>query len=361
MSILKKNSLFLFLSAVVLFSSCEKVFDLPEEKEFISPDLNYRDKVLQPILGRTQLMGGLNSDNSTLPLKFEIVNARFGDGRPVTDLFQTRPVWVWTAAYTGKETSLEEILAKRKLEERPLFEVRQSGEFIMWSSSTNELIPPRAIDSTHFSQNTRFFDLKVSNTGGSVLIKDFELRPWRERPYEPSNDMNYYTGGVAPDPKFPHSTRGRDYIRPYLNSVIGAVSEKDLVSNDDKKDVVVYIRPFSGGNGHKLRIKVLDKDSVAINPARFNETKWEQMLHGFNIEKTDEYVQYDVAYPIPLANIVTPYSNGSRARARLEYSRIGFGGTRTFSNFGVDFAIYREGDWEIVFHFRTENPKFEDE
>lgn len=86
------------------------------------------------------------------------------------------------------------------------------------------------------------------------------------------------------------------------------------------------------------------------------------MLHGFNMQMTNEYVQYDVGYPIPLVEIPTPYApGGTRAHAELKYSRIGFGGTRVMAGFGLDFAIYRPGDWEIVFLFRTENPKFEND
>src|SRR5690606_5948247 len=93
---------------------CTKLYDLPEAKEYLSPNINYQNKTLEPVLGRTSLLGSFNSDNSTLPLKFEIVNARYGDGRPVTDIFQVRPTYVWTAAYDGREKSLEEIEAKRK-------------------------------------------------------------------------------------------------------------------------------------------------------------------------------------------------------------------------------------------------------
>ena len=361
MPILLKNRLAILFSLITLLSSCEKVFNLPKEKEFISPHLNYNNRVYEPILGRTQMMTNLNSDNSTLPLNFEVVNARFGDGRWVTDLFQVATTWEWTALYTGLETSLAEIEAKRKQVSHPLFEIRKSGQFIFWGSSTNKLITPRASDSSNLPQDIRYFDLKVSNTGGTVLLKDFQVKPWRERPYEPSNDMNYYSGEIAPDPKYPHNPSLRDYLRPYLNNVIGKSSNNNLVSNNDRKDVVIYIRPFLGGNGHNLRIKVLDKDSLPIDPASFNETKWDKMIHGFNMVKNKEYVQFDVAYPIPLNEIVTPFSNGSRAFTKLEYSRLGYGGTRTFSSFGTDFAIYRAGDWEIVFHFLRENPKFENE
>ena len=35
--------------------------------------------------------------------------------------------------------------------------------------------------------------------------------------------------------------------------------------------------------------------------------------------------------------------------------------TSIATSFGIDFAIYKKGDWEIVFHFLKDNPKFEDE
>lgn len=351
------------LLAIITFSGCKKIFDLPDEKDYLSNNVNFSNKILEPIIGRTNLIGGFNSDNSTNPITFEIVNARFGDGKPVTDLFATAPTYVWTAPYTGLEKSLAEIEAKRKIETHQIFEMRSSGEFILWPSATNQILKPRPTDSTNLSQDTRFFDVKVKNTGGERLIKDFQIRPYRERPYEPSNDFNAFTGLPAPDPKFPFDKKLRDYIRPYLNNVIGATSNLNLVSNNDKKDAIVYIRPLaSGGNGHTLRIVVLGKDSLPIDPKKFNETVWAKMIHGFNMQMTDKYVQYDVAYPIPLVEIPTSYATGgSRAKVELSYSRLGFGGGRTVANFGIDFAIYKAGDWEIVFYFKTENPKFANE
>ncbi|PST82432.1 DUF5007 domain-containing protein [Pedobacter yulinensis] len=346
------------LAAMSTLAGCKKLYDLPEERDYISNNVNFSNKIFEPIIGRTSMMGGFNADNSTFPMTFEITNARWGDGRPVTDLFRTVPTYVWVGEYTGLEKSLAEIESKRKIEQRPLFEIRRSGEFVLWPSATNEFIQPRAEDSTNLVQNTRFFDVKVRNTGGERLIRDLQIRPFRERPYEPSNDFNAYTGKPAPDPKFPLDPKLRDYIRPFLNSVVGATTNQFLVSNNDKKDVIVYIRPFSGGTGNSLRIKVLNKDSVAMNPSLFNETQWDKMIHGFNMQKTAEHVQWDVAYPIPLVEIKTPYApEGSRARAELKYSRVGFGGLRVTASFGLDFAIYKKGDWEIVFFFKGENPK----
>lgn len=351
------------LCCALFTESCKKVLDLPEEKEYLSNNINYGSKVLEPILGRTNLMGQFNSDDSSLPLQFEIVNARYGDGRPVTDLFQTRPTYVWIDAYDGYEESLEEIEGKRKMEERPLFEVRQSGQFILWASTTNELIEPRPADSSNLVQDIRFFDLKVSNSGGEVFIRDFQLIPWREQPYFPFTDTNPYTGEPAPDPADPNNPDKQNYIRARLDNVIGQLSNRPLESNDNIRDLVVYIRPFEGGNGHNLRLKFMAPDSSFMNPDVFNETNWNQLVHGFNTVKTEEYVQYDVAYPIPLINLVTPYTNdnGSSANVNIEYSRRGFGGALTYAAFGLDFNIYRPGDWEIVFHFRNQLPKFEDE
>lgn len=349
------------LAASLLWSGCADIYNLPEEKEFISNNINYATKVFEPILGRNNLFGNINSDNSSLPLTFEIVNARYGDGRPVTDLFQTRPVYVWTQAYDGLEKSLEEIEAKRKIEERPLFEVRSSGQFILWASATDDLVEPRPTDSSDLTQDIRFFDLRVSNSGGERMIYDFQIVPWRERPYEPSNDINPYTGGVAPDPRQPSNPTRRDYLRPRLINVIGERTERALVSNDEIKDVVAFIRPFEGGNGHTLRVKVLDTNDEPIPPSLFNETDWERQVHGFNRRETDEYVEWDVAYPVPLVDVQTNYTTNGNARFNLRYFRRGFGGIVSRSEFGLDFRIFRKGDWEVVIKFMTDNPKFEDE
>lgn len=347
--------------ALLIFPGCKKLYNLPDAEEYLSKNIGYDNKIIEPVTGRWNIHGGFKSDNSSFPLTFEIVNARYGDGRKVTDLFQKRMTYVWTGLYDGLETSLEEIESKRKLEEHPLFEVRSSGEFIYWPSATDELIPPRPTDSTNLAQDTRFFDLKVSNSGGLILLKDFQIRPWRERQYSPDNDINPFTGAVNRDPKNPTDLTKRDYIRPRLDNVIGAKSLKNLRSDDDVKDAVVYIRRFEGGNGHSLRFKFLNTDSVPMNPVVFNDTKWDRLVHGFNRKMTTEYVQYDVAYPIPLTDRGTSYTDGGNARAEFKYSRRGFGGGLTTGMIGLDFRIFRAGDWEIVFHFKNDNPKFEDE
>lgn len=357
----KYNILGIAAGLCVSITSCSEMYNLPEDKDFISENLNYSDKILETRLGRTTVINRLNADNSTLPIKFEIINPRFGDGKAVTDFLQVFPTYEWIAEYDGKETSLQEIESKRRLVDKPIFEVDSGGRFIMHPSATAERITPRPVDTILKTQDIRFFDLKLTNSGGIRYIKDFQLIPWRELPYEPSSDINPYTGGVAPDPNAPNDPRKRAYILPNISNITGERTNVLLVNNNLKKDVVVYIRPFEGGNGNKLRFKFLNKDSVAINPVEFNETRWDQLVHGFNKEMTSEYVQYDVAYPIPLSSIRTDYAQGDRANVVFQYSRIGWGGVRTVSTFSLAFKIFRKGDWEIVFHFKNDNPKFDND
>lgn len=344
------------------FTACKEMYDLPEDKDFISNNLAYSTKIIEPILGRTSIFTPLNVDNSSLPITFEIINPRFGDGKPASDFLQTAPTYEWTAEYDGQETSLQAIESKRRLVDKPLFEVDEGGRFILNPSATAARMTPRPVDTLLKTQDIRFFDLKLSNSGGIRYIKDFQLIPWLERPYEPSTDINPYTGGIAPDPINPKDPRKRAYIVPsWLTNVVGERTNVALINNNEKKDVVVYIRPFEGGNGNNLRFKFLNSDSIPINPVEFNETRWNEILHGFNRVTTNEYVQYDVAYPIPLTNIRTAYAIGDRAMVDFAYSRIGWGGVRIAARFGLNFKIYRKGDWEIVFHFKNDNPKFDNE
>lgn len=341
--------------------SCSEMYDLPQDKDFISENLTYSTQILEPTMGRTTVFNPLNSDNSTLPLNFEIVNPRFGDGTPALDFLEPAETYEWIQEYDGEETSMEEIERKRRLVKKPMFEVDSGGRFIMHASAISERIAPRPTDSVLKTQDIRFFDLKLSNSGGIRYIKDFQLIPWRELDYEPT-DLNPYTGEVAPDPLSPNDPRKRAYIVPILMyNMMGENTNIYLVNNDQKKDVVIYIRQFEGNAGNKLRIKFLDKDEQPIHPAEFNETRWDEMFHGFNRKITAEYVEYDVLYPIPLTNNKTPYGSGGWANLDIKYSRLGWGGTREIAGMTFNFKIFKKGNWEIVFHFRNDNPKFEND
>jgi len=355
-------SFFSLTSLLLLAGGCKELYNLPEDRDFLSEEAGFSNQIIEPTLGRTSLYDRFNANNSSLPMKFEIVNARYGDGRPVTDIFQIQPTYEWISEYDGTEESLEEIEKKRRKVDKQIFEIDADGRFILWASATDELIEPRPVDTVLKAQDIRFFDVKMTNSGGVRYLRDFQIIPWRTLHYSPSTDVNPYTGGIAPDPNSPRDPNKRDYIRPsVLSNIYGAKSSRLLVNNNTQRDVVVYIRRFEGGNGNNLRFRFIDPDGNAIHPGNFNETKWESVVHGFNHHITPEYVQYDVAYPIPLTTIASKYVSGSNAISRFVYSRMGWNGVRTTGTIGMNFRIYTPGDWEIVFHFVAEKPKFEDE
>ena len=115
--------------------------------------------------------------------------------------------------------------------------------------------------------------------------------------------------------------------------------------------------------GHSLTFKFLDTLFQPIDPALFSTTNWDGLLHGFNMSMTKTSVTYQVAYPIPLVELPTRYTSpdGKRARVLFSYSRNGFGGAKEDAVLGLDFAIYEPGNWEIVFAFKNDNPKFKND
>ncbi len=356
---LKHKAAVLMLS-VVAFSGCRKIFDIPDEKDYFSQNADYTTRTFEPILGRTTVFNrSFEEDNSTFPMKFELLNPRFGDGRPAEDMLTKRDVLVWTQEYTGQEKSLAEIEAKRKIENRPVVELRTNGDLIVWNAATRDIITPRDSAQYDFIQKQRFFDVRVSNSGGSKVIRDLKFWPWRERPYETDDvsDINPYTGG-----RNTTTPGGSTYVLMYP-SLSGIVRETDRANMETVRDRVTT-RIEKIGDGSSLTFRFLDKDGNPINPARFNMTKWDQVVHGFNMQMTPEYVKYDVAYPIPLARIPTRFTqggvNGSGDRAHVEFSfsRIGFGNVVVIGTIAENFSIYEKGDWRITFEFENVNPKF---
>lgn len=377
-----KYSALVVLATVFAFSGCKKLYNLPDEKDYLSTQADFTSKDFSNFrLGRTNTATNIFAPNgSTTPMTFEIKNARFGDGKDASDMLQLKPTLVWKTEYTGFETSLAEIEAKRVLENHPILEMRPSGDLILWYTATRDIIRPA--DSIVYPQNQRFFDVKISNSGGTRLIQNLTITPKIDVPYEPADDYNQITG--KPNTTTPG---GRGRVFNYPSGLAGIKGATTNVAMGDGKDaakglVYLYIRKFVDptGNaaaiGHRLRFKFLGKDSLPINPGKFSDTKWIQQVHGFNpagtalgYTQTAEYVEYNVAYPIPLARIptkytaggATSYSGGDQAHVEFSYSRTGFGNIRETGVLSQNFKIYEKGDWEIVFHFKTVNPKFDND
>ncbi|CAH0146575.1 hypothetical protein SRABI27_00424 [Pedobacter sp. Bi27] len=335
------NLLRIFLTILIggiVLSSCKK--NLPEERLSIANDSQYIQYLYQPVLGRNSLFANnFQYGNSSRPLDFKIVNMRTFTGEPAPELTNNYPVLVWKTAYNGTEKSLNEINAKRVIENHPLFEVRpHSGEFLMWAAANSNMIKAQP-DSGYV------FDVEMSNSGGRKYYQNFRLRPLRERPYEPSN-LDPVTGqGTSVS------------VNPTSVNITGERGQPLSTGSD------IQVLFKKAGNGNSITFKFVDTLSNPINPDKFAATDWANLVHGFNMIKDATKVKYDVAYPIPLSAYPTKYTtlSGDQARIVFRFNRQAFGNVLQQCFLAFNFNIYEKGDWEVTFWFKRDKPKFDND
>jgi hypothetical protein len=326
----------LLLGVTSIISACKK--NIPEERLSLASNSVFTITNYQPVLGRNTLFtDNFLVGNSSLPLNFKIINMRRFNGEAAPELNDFFPVMVWKKPYLGDEKSLAEIEAKRGIENHQLFEIREhAGQFVTWAKAKSNFIKTQP-DSGYV------FDVEMSNSGGRKFFRDFKYRPLRERAYEPSN-LDPYTGQAS-----------SSIIIPGVNNIRGERTNRPL----GDQDAQVLFKKINS-TGSSLTFRFVDTLFNTIDPHKFNTTKWDEILHGFDMVLDNEKVTYKVAYPIPLIEYPTLYTNGdgSRARSIFRFDRQGFGNIKQSAQLALDFAIYEPGDWEIIFWFRTEKPKF---
>lgn len=355
-----KNNKILWIGGMVallgLQTACVDKY-LPETLDAMDRDVNFTTTLYTPVMGRTTMYTNIfNSGNSTLPLTFEIQNMRHSDGTPAPELEAFYPVKVWQKPYLGTETTIDEINAKRKIEYRRLFDIRKhSGEMIMWAEANSSVVRCQP-DSGYV------FDVMVSNSGGYKYTKSMRLMPKREVDFEPTIYDSETGLAVA------------EYVTPTKG--IMRTERKSQFSNGvsypliDLDGIHIYFREDKNNKeeGSTLKLSFYNPDWTPINPKAFNETNWEKLFQAGFLRKegglTDEYVLYDMAYPLPLFNEVNAYtdSNGEKAHISLVSSFVrksSYTGTsyRYRNYFDFDFAIYKEAHWELLFHFSEDKPK----
>ena len=328
----------------VSFGACVDNY-LPESKDAFDPEAGFSQYLYTPELGKNKLMtGNFNPGSSTLPFTFEIVNLRRYDGSEAPELTDKFPVKVWKTPYFGTETSLEEIEAKRGIEYRQLFQVRKhTGEFILWENAKSSFV--RCDPDPGY-----VFDVKVENTGGLKYYKNFSMMPVREAAYEPSN-IDKETGLST-----------IEYVNPTSLSMMFTKKDKYFYSlKPEAVEVYFHENLEMPDSLTTITFRFFNADYIPINPDKFNTTEWGNLVHGFDMVKdtVNKFVRYKVAYPIPLVETPTPYTNstGEKAVVNFSYNWMYYG-FRYDSKLTFDFAIYERGNWEISFVFAGGDPYF---
>jgi len=344
MKILKSAKQLLMLGmGLFMLVSCKKY--IPDDQDSLGSDVVYNTNEFTPLLGRNTFYNNIVNigQNTSQPLSFKIVNVRDIDGQPATLFDDKFPVKIWTKAYSGYEKSIDEIESKRKIEYRPILEIlEKSGNINFWGQSVNSNFVKAQPDSGYV------FDIEISNTGGRRYLRDFKLKPYRERAFEPSI-MDPVTG-LSPLP----------YTHPASTTNLFGERTNLLVF---PSEINVYFNKLErkGTGSRTLTISFLDSLNRPIDVKKFAATEWDKLVHGFNHRFENGKVIYDVAYPIPLAPIKTDFTSedGGAAVMNFKFRRKGQFGFLEDCGIQMPFAIYEEGDWEIQFRFMYETPRFE--
>ncbi|WP_025764194.1 DUF5007 domain-containing protein [Dyadobacter tibetensis] len=161
--------LFFLVGFIVSLSGCEEI---PGEGS-LAPDIGYKNRKQYAVSGLTQNVGDFLTSSSTLPLHFEIVNITETNGQDISPLNEELEVIRYKEALVGNE-SVEELKLKSEI-------VRQPAITINPNTGTLELLEGNKIPAGEYR-----FDVQVSNTSGSRIIKDaiiiefveFEVTSW---------------------------------------------------------------------------------------------------------------------------------------------------------------------------------------
>lgn len=319
---------------------------LPDEKDAFDRNVAYTRTTFDPVMGHIVFYTDIcNVANSTLPLTFEITDMMHNDGSPAPELEEFYPVRVWKKPYLGTEKSIDEINAKRGIEYRRLFDVRKnSGEIVMWGEANSGILRCQP-DSGYV------FNMNISNSGGYKVVKRMRLMPKREVDFEPSI-YDSQTGLAIVE-----------YVSPETSRMRYEQNSSSFSYTIEPEDIHVYFRENKDkqDGATSLSISFYDPSWNVIDPRRFNETNWGGLFQaGFLKGKIGpKEVVYDMAYPLPLFNGQTKYTDSKGEKASVKFAASWFTkyGYRNTGYFVFDFAIYKEAHWEMLIHFAKGMPQ----
>ncbi len=151
-------STYLLLAVIFFNAACTKIAN-----GFISPTMQYSNKLFVVPQGQIASSNSLVSDGSTIPLNIQWVHIYDSTGKIVDDIFQkTYPVGVWSSAYNPQtDTTYASIIAKRTTKDLPPIQLNSTSG-VLTSNSATLNIPP----------GNYTLDVQVTNVAGTQLIKN---------------------------------------------------------------------------------------------------------------------------------------------------------------------------------------------
>lgn len=160
------NKLALLGFVTLIVSTVFACVEVPELGS-IAPDVRYKNRKQYAISGMEQNIGEFLSSTSTLPLTFEIVGIRETANKSVAAFDEKIAVVHYTAPIVGGE-SAEELAVKTAT-------VLKDAVSINPHTGKVEILEGNSIPAGEYH-----FDVKVTNTSGSVLLEDAIVIEFKE-------------------------------------------------------------------------------------------------------------------------------------------------------------------------------------
>ncbi len=230
-------SIYCLSGLIFLNTNCTKIAN-----GFISPTMQYSNKLFLVPQGQIASSNSLVSDGSTIPLNVQWVHIYDSTGKIADDIFQkTYPVGVWSTAYNPlTDTTYASIIAKRTMQDLPPIQLNATSGVLTSNSATLN------IPAGNYS-----LDIQVTNTAGTQLIKnaitiDIESTPPLFTDQDPSIGAFSFGRLIANTPT--SATNGG-----YFNGANNPYVIQTITRFADTPNIII--------------VKMTDRNGVVFNPA----------------------------------------------------------------------------------------------
>jgi hypothetical protein len=274
---------------------------------FLSPAIKYPNTSINASVGANLVQSGaMVMDESTKPLEFSIEAIHNEDGSLATKLMGYKvDTYFWTAEYTGKEKTNEELDKKRTKVKRPAIDINpENGNIVIY---------PEASDTTQLVKGKYIIDVKVKNSAEERIIK----------------------GAL---------TINVTYSLPFYYKFSGI--DGNLTGID-----VTFNRVEQTGN--KIKVFVVKKDGTPVDPKTllgydYSTTPGVTDLkdwHNLGLNNPTKYTEFPDRLELEIAGFPLPFVAGKVLTIDM-YNNGSVNGK--YFNYWFDMAIYKEGAWEVL-------------
>lgn len=231
-------------------------------------------------------------DNSTRPCTFEIYDVRDEDGVRHEGFFKSVPTLLWTQPYDYlTDKTMEAVLAKLQ---------SQDLTPLMINSVNGQL---RALESTADlgleDGDVFHVDVKVSNTKGSRIIKDYAIICFKAGA-EGEGDfvLTDFVNGICVLNSSGESTF------PYYDQINSSQSDFETrrnniyTDNGKEKNIRVYKKAETPEQGVHVIIRLLDKDGKLFDPAMYASYSTLQSYIDYAVNRQDTSEGLELDFPV---------------------------------------------------------------